>query len=356
MRVLFLTQTSQRGPSSRVRGYQMAEQLRRLEVQTFVSPGVGNLFYPWVYRHDIPLLKAPFYAAALAKRIWQLSWIKKFDLVVIQKPVVPHLYPFFETLLSKIGVPFIFDMDDALFARDPNPARLPAILKRAAAVTVGNKYLYDYAKCFNPRCFIFPSAMDLHQVTPKRKFPTNGTTYLGWIGSRTTWVQLDGIREVLESVLAKEKDIKLFLVADHLPSHWRHLVSAGKAEFKKWSFARENEYLQKMDIGLAPLLPGPWSEGKCGYKLVQYLAHGLPILASPVGVQPEMVWEGKNGFLASTPQEWSEKLSQLLAQRGEWDKMGRYSRHLAEQNYSLEAQSRRLKLLMEEICREKKKR
>lgn len=353
MRVLFLTQTTEQGPSSRVRGYQMAAQLRHLGITCDVSPGVGQLFYPTVYSHSVVALKAPFYATALLKRLIQLPRMRHYDIVIAQKPVLPHVFPLFERLLHGLKIPFVFDLDDALFVRDRNPKILPAILERAAAVTVGNDFLRRYAACFNPRCHLIPSSVDLSQFEPKKQFSSDGIIHLGWIGSRSSWAHLNALRGPLENFLEKEKKAQLILMADRLPPEWHSLARSGRAEFHRWSLDTEKSWLARFDIGLAPLLPGPWSEGKCGYKLVQYLAQGLPVIASPVGVQSEMVHEGKNGFLAATPQEWKSKLSLLISKKEDWEKMGRTSRHLAEQNYSLAKQAQKFKSLLEELCREK---
>lgn len=353
MKILFLTQTTERGPSSRVRGYQMAEQLRRLGAETAVSPGIGAWFYPLVYNHSLSILKIPFYFLASLKRWLQISWMKKFDVVVLQKPVFPHVYPFLAVWLKHRGIRFVFDFDDAIFLRDPTPKLLPAILSRAAAVVAGNTFLRNYAICFNPRCVVIPSTIDTFHIQPKKKIETDGAVRLGWIGSRSTLEQLESIREPLTAFLEKENKVKLVIVCDHLPKKWKELAGSGKVEFKKWSLVAQSNLIDEFDIGLAPLKPGPWSEGKCGYKLLQYLAHALPVVASPVGVHLEMVREGKNGYLAASPEEWREKLALLLSQKSKWEQMGRHSRHIVEQDYSLATHARRFYSLLEELCKEK---
>lgn len=347
MKILFLTQTIQEGPASRIRGYQMATALKQQGFRTHVSPGIGPWLYPLTYSHSVSVFKIPFYFCSLLKRMGQLNWMRQFDGVVIQKEISPHFFPLVEILLKKLQIPTIFDFDDALFARRLKPNWLPLILKNAAGVVAGNPFLAEYAKQYNSKTVVIPTAVDLTQITRKKVFSQKGPVLLGWIGSRSSWEHLDLIQKPLKRILSK--NVHLLIVADHLKSSWKPWVDKGFVQFKKWNLAEESKCLQQMDIGLAPLKKSVWSQGKCGYKVLQYMATGLPVVASAVGVQPHLIEEGVHGCLANSSSTWEKKLSWILKKRKDWEKMGERGRSKVESEYSLRKQASKMKRFLRDV-------
>ncbi len=113
-------------------------------------------------------------------------------------------------------------------------------------------------------------------------------------------------------------------------------------ELIEWSEANEVAEVQSFDIGIMPLQDQPFERGKCGYKLIQYMSCGLPVVASPVGVNAEIVREGFNGFLASNEDEWREALTMLITDGVLRDRMGRAGREIVVERYSLVSQAPRL--------------
>jgi glycosyltransferase involved in cell wall biosynthesis len=121
-------------------------------------------------------------------------------------------------------------------------------------------------------------------------------------------------------------------------------------EAMPWSEQTEVVELQKLDIGIMPLPDEPWERGKCGYKLIQYMALGLPVVASPVGANRQIVQDGVNGFLASMPLEWKAALAKLLENASQRRQMGATGRQCVEKIYSLHVQASRLIAMLEQIA------
>lgn len=355
MKILFLTQTTEKGPASRVRGYEVARQLKLQGCDASVSPGIGDRAYSRVYSSSLVAVKILFYLKALLKRFFQIISCKKYDLVVIQKEVFPHFYPFFESCLRLLKVKFVFDFDDAIFGRPGRANRIPAILKKANGVIAGNEFLADYAKRFNPRTVVIPSAVDPERYSVKKHFGKEGKIHLGWIGSRSTWEQLESIYLPLETLLNRLPFLRLVLIGDSLPLRWKPLADSGKVLFYQWDAEKENELLSRIDIGLAPLKEGVWSEGKCGYKVLQYMAKGLPVIASPVGVQKKMITDGENGCLAETLAGWEEKGEWLCTHQEHWEKMGTLNRIRVEEEFSFQSQIPKLKHFFDRIVQNENK-
>ena len=121
-------------------------------------------------------------------------------------------------------------------------------------------------------------------------------------------------------------------------------------EQREWGEAREVDDIQSMDVGIMPLLDRPFERGKSGYKLVQYMACGLPVVASPIGVNAEIVKDGVNGFLAATEEQWRQALSSLLRDRRLRDRLGKAGREQAVRHFSLNSQKGRLVDLFKSVA------
>jgi len=349
MKILFLTQTIEKGPASRVRGYEVAKHLSLQGCETVVSPGIGATAYNWVYSSSNSFIKLPFYFKALIKRLLNLLSYKKFDLVVIQKEIFPHFYPLIESCLKLLKIPYVFDFDDALFGRPNKPNWIPSILKKASGVIAGNDFLANYAKRFNSNTIVIPSSIDLEQFSIKQQFGKEGKISLGWMGSRSSWEHLESIHLPIEKLLNSHPFLQLILIGEQLPLKWKPLADSGRVLFYQWDAKCEDELLSLIDIGLAPLKENIWSEGKCGYKILQYMAKGLPVIASPIGVQKGMIEDGVNGCLAETLEEWEKKGEWLCAHQEKWDMMGQKSRNRVENDFSIQSQIPKLKQFFSSI-------
>lgn len=292
-------------------------------------------------------------AIAFARRIKDLVRASKFDGLWVHCELFPYLPSWFERLAFIHRKPVIFDYDDAIFhmydeARNPVVrtilgGKLEALICKSAAVCCGNEYLRDYAARFNDRLLLLPTVVDVEAYRPRPSSAGRPLT-IGWIGSSSTWSYVRPILPVLAD-LCRDRGVRFSAVG--APPEADVDRFDGLA-FTQWSEASEIASVQAMDIGIMPLPDEPWARGKSGYKLVQYMACGLPVVASPVGVNSSMVKDGVSGLLASDPEQWRAALTRLIDDADLRASMGQAGRRCAVQDYSLQTHAPRLIEVMRE--------
>jgi glycosyltransferase involved in cell wall biosynthesis len=177
---------------------------------------------------------------------------------------------------------------------------------------------------------------------PKAGADNDGTVTLGWIGSSSTIFYLERIRGVLDRVFERHTNTRLKIVADRFLDC--DLMPVVK---KNWDYGDEIADLRSFDIGLMPLTDDPWARGKCGFKLLQYMAVGVPGVASPVGVNTEIIEHGRNGFLAESEKEWTECLARLIEDPALRRRMGEEARRTVIERYSQDVNAPRLWAVLE---------
>ena len=306
MKVLFLTQTSELGPSSRYRVYQLVPLLQKLGIECEVSPAIDSELYTRIYLHGGKTWKLSAWRAAWNRRRADLQRVGEFDVVFAQKGAFPGLYSGFEREIAA-RKPLVFDFDDAIWLPREGGARLLRALHReqavqdilqcAAAVTAGNSFLAEYASRFNRNVTVVPSAVDVDAYPHAAD-----SNVVGWIGSSTTLPYLKLLKPVFEYVGVTPR-----VIASGDPSRLGFPV-----DFRPWRLETERQELAQIGIGIAPLPDTPWERGKCGVKILQYMACGLPVVASPVGVNAQIVIHGVSGFLVRDIGEWQTTLAKLM--------------------------------------------
>lgn len=279
-------------------------------------------------------------ARRYAERIRQILRVRGADVLWIYAELFPYLPAAFERLAFAGRVPVVYDFDDAFFhqydaARRPLVRRVLAgklepLLRGAAACACGNAYLRDYADRFCDHAVILPTVVDTDVYVPalgERATPLS----IGWIGTPSTW---DYVRPLLPLLagLAAERGIRVRMVGAGAAAEGSRFEGLDLVD---WREETEVAEVKRMDIGIMPLPDEAWARGKSGYKLIQYMACGLPVVASPVGVNTEIVEEGETGFLARTPEEWRHALVTLLDNAALRRRMGESGRRRAEAHYSL---------------------
>ena len=344
MHILALTRYSSLGPSSRVRFYQYIPFLTSCGMEVRVAPLLGNDYVRNLYggKHQ-PVFSM---LQAYISRILCLVNSRHFDLLWIEKELLPWIPSFAAEVLLQRGIPCVVDYDDAVFHRydqHHNPfirallgKKIDAIMRRATTVVVGNEYLAERASLAGAgRIERLPSVVDISRYTTKEN--TGEQFRIGWIGSPITAPYLGLIKEALEQV-AKLTGARVVLVGsgdqDPLPGVAKDILP--------WSEDSEVAQIQSFDAGIMPLPDGPFEQGKCGYKLIQYMACGLPVVASPVGVNTRIVEQAKTGFLASSNADWVEDLVMLFNDKVLRNALGVAGRKKVEQEYSLQITSPRL--------------
>jgi len=285
---------------------------------------------------------------SLPRRWWQCwEWVQNLTgaSVILQRRVLPNWQrPWLRRLVKNL----IFDFDDAVFLRDsyhrrgiqdpPRLMRFAGLMRHSDLIVAGNSYLAEHAgRWTDPaKVSVVPTCVDPRRyplASHRRVWPK---VQLVWVGSSSTLQGLERIQPLLETIGQACPHVSLKLVCDrflklkHLPT-----VPVG------WTEDGEANEIATSDIGFAWVPDDSWSRGKCGLKVLQYLAAGLPVVANPVGVHVEMVQHGVTGFLAETTREWIEAIATLAANPDLRRKMGQAGRRLVETRYSVEVGAKR---------------
>ena len=286
-------------------------------------------------------------ARAYAARMHELARAGRYDGLWVHYELFPFLPGLFERLAGLHGQPLIVDYDDATFdyyAHSRSPLvryllgrKLEPLLRGATACCCGNAYIKAYTERFCDQSTILPTVVDTNLYLPASKRPDRPIT-IGWIGSPSTYVLVPPLLPLLRD-LAAQRGVRV------------RVVGAGKAaerdqfaglDLVEWSEASEIADVQAMDIGIMPLQDLPFQRGKCGYKLIQYMACGLPVVASPVGVNAAIVDDGVTGLLAIDLDQWRDALNRLIDDADLRAALGQAGRRRAVEDYSLDAHAPRL--------------
>lgn len=320
-------------------------------------------FQPFVFAHDWKTLyqkgktRDKIFATlnGFARRTRMLFFLRNYDFILIHREVTPFGPPLFEWFITKIlKKKIIYDFDDAIWLPDKNESttwkwlkwrsKVKSICSWSYKVSVGNEYLADFARQYGDRVDVIPTVVDtvMHNPVsqkPKANLPTqklwqagSQKPVIGWTGSHSTLFYLDVILPVLQQ-LEKDYEFTFLVIANKNP----HLPLTN-FQFINWKKETEIEDLAQIDIGVMPLEDSEWAKGKCGFKLIQYLAMEIPAVASPVGVNPDIIKENETGFLASSPDQWIEKLTSLLNNEKLRKRIGAQGRKLIITKYSVESQ------------------
>lgn len=337
-RILFLTRYGYLGASSRYRFFQYFSFFRNEGFACKVSTLFDDVYL--TNRYKFRKMKFSDLLRGLWRRLSALFSIHKYDLIVLEKEFIPFFLPLFERYLGIVGIPYIVDFDDAIFHRyDCNGNiiirhllgnKIKAVMRNAQCVVAGNEYLADYArKAGAKEVAIIPTVVDMSRYENYRK---NGKSVftVGWIGSPTTSPYLKKIAAALAEV-CKEGRARVILIGSG-----EITIPGVSFEIRDWSEDREIEYLRECDVGIMPLPDESWERGKCGLKLIQYMALGLPVVASPVGVNVDIVDDGINGYLVADIQEWISALCTLRDDPEKRRSMGQIGREKVKEKYSLQ--------------------
>lgn len=347
MKVLFLTQYPREGPSSRFRVYQYIEGLQAEGITCSVQPLVPSSLYRSLYLER----RSPrryFLQAAIAviKRLSLLPLARYYDIAFVQKWPLPFASAAFVKALRRMNENIIFDFDDTIYL--DREEEVGEIIRVAKLTVVGNNYLRDFAEKYTKNVAVIPTPVDTQYYSPKRVLDqpirNKDTVIIGWIGTKQHVRYVEGLEAVFKS-LSKIYPIHVKVVSNDRPK----FKTFANYTFKAWKYEEEICDLASFDIGIMPLEDNKVTRGKCALKLLQYMALGLASVASPVGVNTEIIQDGENGFLAETQEEWTEKLGMLIADRALRQRLGKAGRNTVETLYSLDKMIPRLKAIFEQV-------
>jgi glycosyltransferase involved in cell wall biosynthesis len=294
-------------------------------------------YRPWLERagHTLELVSLP--------RGWFGRWRLFRGLrhanVVLQRRLLPDWQL---AVLRGAARLLLYDVDDAVFLRDSyspkglhDPGRLhrfAAVVRASDAVIAGNSFLGDQARRWvgGSSVHVIPSCVNPDLYSPLEDRPPRNETQLLWVGSASTLQGLERIRPLLEEMGARVPGLRLKLICDRFLQ-----LSRMPVEVVSWTEAGEAAEIAAADVGISWVPDDLWSRGKCGLKVLQYMAAGLPVIVNPVGVHVEMVRHGENGFLAETPAQWVEAVRRLADDPELRRRLGWAGRRLVEQEYSV---------------------
>ncbi len=355
---------AEQAPSQRFRFEQYFSLLKHrsfhFEIYSFWSLSSWKL----LYKKGSVANKFFFLLAGFIKRFILLFYIQKADFVFIHREATPIGPPWFEWAVAKVfRKRIIYDFDDAIWLPNTSEenslasklkwhSKVSSICRWSYAVSCGNQYLCDFAKQFNQRVFLNPTTIDtdnLHNpalykgihvssVNALRTDEVKGLADLvtiGWTGTHSTLKYIDMLLPVIQSLEKKFPNrIRFVAIADKNPS-----FSVSSFCFISWSKETEIQDLLQFDIGVMPLTDDVWASGKCGFKALQYMALGIPAIASPVGANSIIIDEGVNGFLCHSLQQWETALIKLIQDPTLRREMGERGRKKMVEHYSVSSNS-----------------
>ncbi len=281
--------------------------------------------------------------------------MRDYDMVYLQR----RLLSFFELgLLRRAARKLVYDVDDSVMYRSSGHDsfhswsrmwKFKRVVRSSDAVLGGTGFLVKEVKKYIPdgKVFFIPTTVDLNDYQPKEYVEENSSVTLGWIGSRGTLQYLENLVPVFSQLAKKYSQLQLKIVADAFLNDCPIPVIK-----KPWKKEEQAEDLRSFDIGLNPLNNDLWSRGKSSIRVSKYMAAGIPMVSSPVGFAINTIDEGTNGFWANGEEEWIEKISCLIDNPGQREKIGLRARRDFEEKYSLQIVARKVAEIFTQVIEE----
>lgn len=346
MRVLFILPAPEAGASTRFRVLPYLPYLQSHGIELELSPLMNDTAYGLLHKPGHHRDKARVLAAGLTNRLRDVLACHRFDVVFIQREAYSFGPPIVEYLLNRLNGHLVLDVDDAIFApfshsrsvvdsmayRFKYGARTFSVARWARVVHAGNKYLTERLSRVNTRTIRFPTVMDVDRY-PLRPDRNGGPVTVGWIGSSSTTVYLREKTRVFQELARKHGDG----IAFHFVGTQQFDASrlGSNARLSAWDPHREIDYLHGFDIGIMPMDDSEWSKGRCGTKMLQYMAAGVPAVCSPEGSVIDIIENGRNGVIARTDEEWIDSISTLVRDRKRRRDIGLAGRETVHEGYTV---------------------
>jgi glycosyltransferase involved in cell wall biosynthesis len=287
-------------------------------------------------------------------RLWSGRGLAQADVVILQRRLLPRWELL---LLRRAAKRLIFDLDDAVFLRDSyspkggtsarRHLRFRATVRAADSVVAGNRWLCEQVRAAGAARTVvrIPTCVDPGRYPLARHHRAGESVQLIWVGSASTLQGLRAVVPLLEALGQRVTGLSLKLVCDRFLTLHHLPVTACP-----WTEQTEAAEIAAADVGISWLPTDEWSRGKCGLKVLQYMAAGLPVVANPVGVQAELVRHGESGFLATTEAEWVAAVGRLARDPDLRRRMGAAGRKRVEADFSVRAGARRWLELLDAVA------
>jgi glycosyltransferase involved in cell wall biosynthesis len=307
----------------------------RFRVHQFIKPlsqfGIEVSEHPLRLRKYTPNFPSPIRyvtdAAKLIARIPGLLSARKSDVSWLERELVPRK----ATLEHWAGRKRILDVDDAIWLTG-EACFSEEIALNSYGVIAGNEFLAEHYRTAGAKVWVVPTSIDTDRWQPLPRRDSE-SWIVGWIGTSSNLSFLESLGEPLTDFLAQHEEAQLLVICDRRPALRK--IAPARWTFERWSSAREVDLVQRMDVGLMPLPNDEWSLGKCALKMISYMAVGIPVVATPIGVNKHILDQAAVGIAAAGVNDWYEALQLLFQDRKQAAKLGRAGRQLVEQNYSV---------------------
>jgi glycosyltransferase involved in cell wall biosynthesis len=296
---------------------------------------------------------------AILRRFGVLGRVRKFDVVLVAREASLIGPAVIERLITWLGVPMVYDFDDPLWMPYRSPrnhvfsrlkcfGKTRTLCRMATQVIAGNRLLADWAKAFSANVHVVPSTIDIDRYPAAHRASGRSPVTLGWTGSHSTLPFLERLHRPLAR-LSETHRFRLMVVshtdAYQIPDAPYEVVS------RRWSAEREVRDLQAFDIGLAPFPGTGWTPWRCHGKVLQYMAAAACVVASPIGILPDMIRPGESGFFAESDDEWVSTLARLIDDESLRLTVGHCGRRFVENSFASEEWALAVKDILEAAAR-----
>jgi glycosyltransferase involved in cell wall biosynthesis len=333
LRILFLTLYPESAASPRYRVLQFLPYLQSNGFECTVASALSQDEYDDLKQPGVRA--ARYHISETRNRITQILTGARYDIVFVQKAVMSAYLRGMAALLRMRTQTLVIDLDDAVHIRPPHPLRgmarmledrrqLEKVIRKADLVLAGNDWLRDAAAQWSDHAVTFPTVVDTDRYHPAKA--NEKPFQIGWIGGSSTFEYVLDLREVLEPIADETR----FIGAKASQIRWQG------STVQPWTEQEEVNAIQSFSAGIMPLRKDDWGRGKCGLKALQYMACGVPCIATPWGAATDIIEHNVNGLLADTPDEWRAAIDQVRA-AGERQRLGNAGRSTVEAHYSLKS-------------------
>jgi glycosyltransferase involved in cell wall biosynthesis len=336
-------------PSQRFRFEQYLHLLEKQGFKITVLSFYNQKAWEVLYNECKQIEKSLYLILAIVKRFLSIRKALKAEHILIHRELLPVGPPLLEWIISRVfRKKIIYDFDDAIWITDNSNenwfvkalrwrSKVESICRWSFKISAGNEYLAEYARQFNTNVVVNPTTIDtlyMHNPDLHRESiastKLSGEIMIGWTGSHSTLKYLESLEPVLQKIEDQCPGISFLVIADKLPQ-----LRLKKIVFRTWTKETEIRDLALVDIGIMPLPDDEWVKGKCGFKALQYMAMGIPCIASSVGVNTTIIQHGKNGFLCARDEEWLACFHQLIINETLRKLIGRAGKQTVVDHYSV---------------------
>ena len=322
-------------PSLNLAGMEVRELCPLINIYSKIPLSPNNLR---LTRYTMPLY-AVWQGIKLSARISHILGTWANNITWMSRFLVPgHLS--LEPLLKR---PLVYDVDDSIWLYSPLAGHAAAtIAKRSEIIIAGNDYIATWFEPYSSHVRVVPTAIDTEKYCADRRRNNSKKDrfVIGWIGSSSNLRYLRIIEQCLRDFLLDHRDSEFLIVCDKPLD--LDIFPRGQATYVRWSENTEIELINRMDVGVMPLSDDDYAKGKCSYKMLQYMACGIPVIISPIGMNKEILQKGTLGLAATSPSEWYEAFSFYYRNTSVARDHGEKGRHVAEQSYSLQVITKQL--------------